>query len=126
MKTFIGAMLTFFLIILGVHFYTQKTNETCNTLAHITDSMTEAVVREDWSALQNEFSVFNSEWKSNHLWFSCFIYHKDIDFVEETLKEIEIYIRYRDAERVAAKTNVLSVFLRQLPENDRLTIENIL
>ena len=126
MKTFIGAMLTFFLIILGVQFYIHKTNDACETLATLTDKMTEAAVRKDWNAFGDEFLVFDSQWKSTSRWFSCFIYHKDIDFVEEALKELEIYMRYQDAERAATKTNVLSVFLRKLPENERLTIENIL
>ncbi len=125
MKTFIGAVLSFFLIVLGVQFYTHKVNHACDSLSATANQIKQSALEENWSGCKKGLDTFRVSWDSTHSWFSFFLYHKDINSVDETLKELEIYITCQSRERTAVTANVLSEFIRQLPDAERLTLENI-
>lgn len=126
MKSFISAAVAFVVIMLGIQIYTSALSRCTDTLEHYTEEIIVAVDRPDWQACRNNFREFLTHWNKAKKWFSIFIHHEEMDLINQALYEIEMYLRYEKQAETAAKANVLKILLEHIPENERLTLENLL
>ena len=126
MKSFVGAMIAFVIIIAGVQVYSVMLNRSVDAMEECVEQILTAADREDWQSCRNQLDCFLNHWETAKKWFAVFIHHEEMDFINEALYEIEMYIRYEKQAETAAKANVLKILLEHIPENERLTPENIL
>ncbi len=66
------------------------------------------------------------EWKKAEKNFKAFIEHYDTDEIYRVLHEIKGYVEFSDKENALVKIGVLHILLSKIPENEKLTLENIL
>ena len=126
MKSFVGAMIAFVIIVAGVQVYSVMLNRSVDAMEECVEQILTAADREDWQSCRNQLDCFLNHWETDKKWFAVFIHHEEMDFINEALYEIEMYIRYEKQAETAAKANVLKILLEHIPENERLTPENIL
>lgn len=126
MKTFAGAMAAFLIIIAGIQIYSAVLNRTVDTMEGCVEEIMSAADKEDWQGCRDGLEHFLNHWDGAKKWFAVFIHHDEMDFINEALYEIEMYIRYEKQAETAAKANVLKILLEHIPENERLSFENIL
>ncbi len=126
MKTFIGAMAALLVIIIGIQIYIDVLDDTVSTMEESIEEIISAAGENDWENCQKALEHFQLHWKDAKKWFAVFIHHDEMDLIHEALYEIEIYIQYQDRVQTCAKANVLKILLEHIPENERLTLENVL
>lgn len=126
MKSFIGAVVAFVVVMFGIQIYTSALSRCTDTLEYYTEEIIVSADRLDWQACQNNFQEFLNHWNKAKKWFSVFIHHEEMDLINQALYEIEMYLRYEKQAETAAKANVLKILLEHIPENERLTLENLL
>lgn len=126
MKSFAGAIVAFVIIIAGIEVYSIVLNRCVGTMEDCVEQILLATDQQDWHGCRTHLNRFFKYWETARKWFAIFIHHEEMDFINEALYEIEMYIRYEKQAETAAKANVLKILLEHIPENEKLTLENIL
>ncbi len=126
MKSFAGAVAAFFIIMIGIQLYTSILGRCVDNMESYIENIIIAADHKDWQSCRTNLNGFLEHWDGAKKWFAVFIHHEEMDFINQALYEIEMYIRYEKQAETAAKANVLKILLEHIPENERLTLENLL
>jgi hypothetical protein len=92
------------------------------------DSLTELtdVIRdEDWETAKKDIALHTDKWyEAKKLWV-FFINQKDIDNIDSSIRQLNIYIENKEKVLAQAELEHLIVLFYIIDENECLTIENI-
>lgn len=125
MKTFLGAMVTFILIVTGIWFYSYALSDSIGKMEDYTDQIVKTAENEEWNECQNIFIKFKEHWTKKGKWLTGFIHHNDIHYVDEGIAELQVYIDFEDTELTVAKTATIKVRLKQISSGEDLSLENL-
>ncbi|MBE7047895.1 MAG: DUF4363 family protein [Ruminococcaceae bacterium] len=126
MRTFIGAMVILFVIIIGAGIYMHWLNSTVQHLDANLDALITSVETSDWHSTYTGINQFLSNWDHIYPKLELFIHHNEIDKINTLLYEIKGYAHVKKREEFLVKAGVLQVLIRQLPIGEQITGENIL
>ncbi len=85
----------------------------------------EAVKIENWSEAEEILKVLENKWVENKTYWAILINHNEVDNIEQSIERIKQYVRLNDPLEASAETAGLRRYFLHIPENERLTIENI-
>ena len=71
-------------------------------------------------------AVNTKKWNKTEKKCKVFIDHKELDEITKTMQEAKQYIIFQDAENAMLKISLLHILLEQIPQNESITLENIL
>ncbi|MBR5157519.1 MAG: DUF4363 family protein [Clostridia bacterium] len=126
MKIFAGAMVALLIIIVGTNIYSDRMNNTLDSMKKYIDEIIDFADKEEWQNCSQTFYEFNKQWHKDEKWFSAFIHGDKISLINEVLNELETFIGYENTEQTVAKSKVLKNHLKSISENEQLSAENIL
>ncbi len=126
MKVFISAILILVVMFAGSGFYVYNLDHKIEYLDEQIGYLETAVHDEDWEKSHNVQEKLMREWTKAEKQFKTFIEHYDTDEIYRVLHEIKGYVAFHDKEKALVKIGVLHILLNRIPENERLTLANIL
>lgn len=80
----------------------------------------------NWSNAEQAISVFHEDWRKIKKTWAVLIDHMEIDNIDAALSRLEKYIEAREFSLSMAEISLLKQYIRHLPENESLKMENIL
>jgi len=125
MKTLIGALVTFSLLLAGAAIYTVTLDKTVDVLQNELTKLETKISVEDWHNCGKDADSFNAHWKKSEKWFELFVDHKQTDIVNRYWQETLGNIKCKNQSESIVCVGVLKELLRSISQNERLTPENI-
>lgn len=122
-------ILTFvlFILLVGFGFYTVVyLSETSSEMVNLLDKIDRAVDKGNWTAAEEYLKALEESWNKNKAYWSILINHDEIDNIELSINHIREYIGVKNTPESRAEIAGLRLFLEHIPENERLSLENIL
>ena len=126
MKSFICAVIIFISIFIGAGVYTHALSEEVKQMENRLSAVVSCVEKEDWDDCNKKTKDLVDEWHKTQKWLKAIVNHKEIDLILETLYEMKGYIDVKNREEALVKAEVLKVLLKHIPENEALSVMNIL
>ena len=100
-------------------------NKSSVIMDDVLSRLEKAVKMENWSEAEEILKVLENKWVKNKTYWSILINHNEVDNIEQSIERIKQYIRLQDLLEASAETAGLRRYFLHIPENERLTIENI-
>jgi hypothetical protein len=85
----------------------------------------ENIKRENWEKAEENLWIFEEKWKGNKLIWALLIDHSEIDNIELSIVHIKSYITSRDLTEAKKEIAGLYLYLRHIPETEKLNLKNI-
>ena len=87
--------------------------------------LTDVVRNEDWVTAKKDIDEYTDKWyEAKKLWV-FFINQKDLDNIDSSIRQLNIYIENKEKILAQAELEHLIVLFYVIDENECLTIENI-
>ncbi|MDI3534174.1 MAG: hypothetical protein PWQ82_539 [Thermosediminibacterales bacterium] len=116
-----------FCVFLSLGFYTVSfLDKTSSSMADILNKIEKAVVQENWPDANKSLSVLEKQWRQNQPYWSILINHHEIDNIELSITHIKEYIKSKNTSEARAEIAGMKLFLKHIPENEKLSLENVL
>ena len=126
MKSFIIAMIIFVLIIAGSGYYTYALSKSIDNIEAKLSDVENNISEEKWEECKAKTEALMQDWEETQKWLKAIVNHKEIDLIIQTLYEMKGYIQAENKEEALVKAGVLKMFFRHIPENESLSLINIL
>jgi len=126
MKGFICAMIILVFMFTGAFIYVHSIDVMISNLEEQIKNIEIHVKNEDWSECQTEIEKALDNWNHMQIVFKAFLDHQELDDIHLILSEIQGYADFSDKENILVKLDALKVLIHHIPENEKLTLENIL
>ncbi len=126
MKSFICAIVIFVSTFIGIGYYTHIVSEEVQNMENHLLDVISCLEQEDWEICNKKTETLMQEWDKTQKRLKAVINHKEIDMILQTLYEMKGYIDVQNKEEALIKADVLQVFLEHIPENEALSLMNIL
>ena len=83
------------------------------------------VRKEDWEGVKRDIEAYTDTWyQTKELW-TFFINQKDLDNIDSSIRQLNVYIENQDKILAQAELEHLIVLFYIIDENESLTLENI-
>lgn len=92
-----------------------------NSLTELTD----IVRNEDWETVKRDIAVYTDKWYETKKLWTFFINQKDLDNIDSSIRQLNIYIENKEKVLAQAELEHLIVLFYIIDENECLTLENI-
>lgn len=87
--------------------------------------LTDMVRKEDWEGVKRDMDAYTDTWyQTKELW-TFFINQKDLDNIDSSIRQLNVYIENQDKILAQAELEHLIVLFYIIDENESLTLENI-
>ncbi|MBR7164103.1 MAG: DUF4363 family protein [Clostridia bacterium] len=126
MKSFIGAMVIFAFIFAGTGYYSKVLSAEINHLEQRLSEVTDCLQHDDWEGCKEKTDALMHDWNKAQKWLKSIVNHKEIDLILQTLYEMKGYVDVENKDEALIKAGVLKMFFQHIPENEALSIMNIL
>lgn len=100
----------------------KTTDELIQDLAHIEEFIT----AENWHKAEKYMDLFEKSWEENKFIWSVLIDHREIDNIQISIVHIKSFIKTKNLSQVKAEIAGLNLYLKHIPEIEKLNLENIL
>lgn len=87
--------------------------------------LTDIVRNEDWETVKNNMSLYTDKWYETKKLWTFFINQKDLDNIDSSIRQLNVYIEHEDKILAQAELEHLIVLFYIIDENECLTLENI-
>src|SRR5690554_6941931 len=104
------------------HALTSTAEEFSNEI----DNVVLATEQHQWDDASKKTRELRKEWNKQAAWWPIILDHQEIDNIEFTLVKIEEYIKNNNIELSLAHLAELKLMIKNIPENEAVTIKNIL
>lgn len=95
-------------------------------LTRYIDKSEQAVAVRDWPAATREISLMTGRWEKTKSVWTIFVNHEEMDKIDMTAARVRQVLKARDPAESRAGLAELKMFIRHIPENEALTLHNIL
>ncbi|MBR5236212.1 MAG: DUF4363 family protein [Clostridia bacterium] len=126
MKAFIVAMLILSVMVGGSYFYAQWLETKVYELFDMAKVMDAYIFADDWSSCREMLGFFNQKWTTAYPKLSYFMYHNDLDIINQAIYELNRCIEMKNKDIFLLKNKKLQELLLRLPSGEQLSIKNIL
>lgn len=126
MKGFICAIIILALLFTGAFMYVRTLDKLVNSLEEHIKKIESEAKKEDWQQCKNEIEEATKHWNEIQIKLKAFIEHRDIDEIHRIMSEIKGYAEFTDKENLLVSLEILKTLVHHIPENEKLTLENIL
>ncbi|NLY88702.1 MAG: DUF4363 family protein [Firmicutes bacterium] len=126
MKVFIGIVIFFFLL-LGMGFYMETViGRQSEDLLQALDRLELEVLKNDFAALEEQIKKLNQLWTATRKVWVLLIDHRELDEFELSLARAKSYLD--NQVYIFALTEIVQMkqIINQIPDKQRLSLENIL
>ncbi len=119
-------VLSLTLLMLIVSFYTiNYLEKTADDMADALIKIEKAVREQAWMDADSYVKDLRKTWEHNRSYWAVLIDHEEVDNIELSLTHVTSYIKAADAREALAEISGLLLFLKHIPQSERLTLENI-
>jgi len=119
-------VLILFILLTGYGVYNvYYLTKTSTVMDEILKELENVVIKEDWDMAEDQLNKFIKKWGENKTYWSVLINHSEIDNIEQSIERLKRYIKLQDSLEASAETAGLKYYVLHIPENGRLSIENI-
>ena len=126
MKTFVVAIIILIIMVTGSYIYVCWLDSTVVKLNESLQAMDAYVFAKDWTSCGMTMEEVNNQWKKAFPMLSYFMYHFDLDTINQTINEINRCIEIQNGDMFLIRNKKLQELLKQLTAAEELCIENIL
>lgn len=81
---------------------------------------------DDWENCNKKTEIMMQEWDKTQKWLKAIVNHNEIDLILQTISEMKGCIDVKNKNDALAKAEVLKVLFEHIPENEALSVMNIL
>ena len=93
-------------------------------MLNVLDEIDRAINDRHWESALNQANVLKEQWQKTILW-TILLDHSVIDNIQLSIAHIKAFIISQDYAQVKAEIAGLYLFLKDIPENEKLTIRNV-
>lgn len=126
MKNFVCAVIIFSSIFVGAGYYTHALSEEVQELEKHLSDVVSYLEQDDWNTCNKETGKMMQKWDKTQKWLKAFVNHSEIDLIMQTIYEMKGSIDVKNKNDALVKAEVLMVLLEHIPENEALSVINIL
>lgn len=98
------------------------------TAQHLTDKLSqvdEQLRLERWEAAIAEMEQLKQEWLETRQWWSVLLKHQEMDELEISLKQSEVYINAKNLTLSTAELSALRLLIDHISDTEILSFQNI-
>jgi len=85
-----------------------------------------AIKQKEWHKAQGEWEQFRRNWEKAKFMWSILIDHREIDNIEVSIAHIGSYLSTQNLSEISAEIKGLYLFLKHIPETEKISLENFL
>ncbi len=126
MKSFICAIIIFVSIFIGAGYYTHVLAEEVENIENHLADVVSCLEQDDWKNCDQKTKKMMQEWDKTQKWLKAVVNHSEIDLIMQAIYEMKGFIDVKNRNDALVKAEVLKVLLEHIPENEALSIMNIL
>lgn len=126
MKTFVGAMIAFLILISGIVVYGVYMEKNKQEFLYLLEETEKNVYKEDAESSQKYLSEIEKRWKDTKNLLMAFCDHQDLVAIEEHLKSIKSALIYSDFKEAHSEIVIFRIFLMYAFEGTTPSLTNIL
>ncbi|MDD4146067.1 MAG: DUF4363 family protein [Clostridia bacterium] len=120
------ALLVLLLFLLGLGWGMIKILEkSAATLLQSTKKVESLVHNYNWSEAEKAFRQTEKEWARTRQYWPLLIHHQEMDRIEECMGKIKSYLHHEDSSNTLAEIYVLTSYIKHIPENKTLNLQNV-
>jgi hypothetical protein len=120
------ALLTLLLFLLSLGWGMIKILEkSADTLLQSTKKVESLVNNQSWEEAKKAFQQTKIEWTQIRQYWPLLIHHQEMDRIEECIAKIKSYLQHEDSNNALAEIYVLLSYIKHIPENKTLNLQNI-
>jgi len=103
--------------------YLEKSSEELITQLVVVEK---AIKQKEWHKAQGELEQFRRNWEKAKFMWSILIDHREIDNIEVSIAHIGSYLSTQNLSEISAEIKGLYLFLKHIPETEKISLENFL
>jgi hypothetical protein len=112
--------------IIGVAVYSFKTLEQSAKLLDDHIVRVENFTRSgDWQKADQEFTKIEASWSGIEKKWAMLVDHIELDHIDNTLSKVSRYVETRDTPSALAEAAALRMYIKHIPEKEKLSWENL-
>ncbi|NLZ44144.1 MAG: DUF4363 family protein [Clostridia bacterium] len=126
MRVFAGIVI-FFLFFLGLGYYMETViSRQSGDLQQALDQLESAVLKSDFAALEEEVKQVNKLWTATRKVWVLLIDHRELDEFELSLARAKAYLENQVYIFALAEIVQMKQIINQIPDKQKLSLENVL
>lgn len=125
MKDWLIPILLLAVVIVGGMFTINYLQKTSTEIIRSLDNVENAVMEENWHKARLGVNNLKKKWQANKPFWELLVEHTEIDNIDVSLVHINSYLMVEKKGEVLAEISGLRLFLKHIPENELLNLENI-
>lgn len=125
MRVVIMTLITTIVILVFSIYSVYTLDSTATEMLKVLDEIDKAVNEKDWELALNQSLVLREQWRENQFLWTILLDHSVIDNIQLSIAHIKAFITSQDLPQVKAEIAGLYLFLKDIPENEKLTIQNV-
>ena len=126
MRGVIAALIVTAAIVGGSCVYTNKMNKISEGLTETNNSIAEKVRNEDYAAAMESIESLRRAVDENRTFLTATCNHTRVDEIEKGVSELMGFVSEGEKSEAYARCSSLGVLIRNLPRDNRISLENIL
>ena len=126
MKGFICAIIILAFMFTGAFIYVHNLDQLVNNIEEHLEKIEDNAKNENWEQCQREIEQTFEHWNETQIRLKAFIEHREIDEIHQLMSEMKGYADFSDKENLLVKLGIIKTLIGHIPENEKLTLENIL
>ena len=113
-------------LIIGFAIYSVYALEkTASEMIGVLEKIDQAVQEQNWSEAHIKIKLLEEKWRDNQFLWTLLLEHAEIDNIQLSIVHIKSFILTQDYSQARAEVAGLYVYLRHIPENEKLTLKNV-
>ncbi|MBC2723333.1 DUF4363 family protein [Desulfosporosinus sp.] len=120
-------IITIVLLLLGGSFTSYRyIQTTTHTTGIRLESVEQFVSLQNWEGAKKELSAVRESWDNNNTWWSILLDHQEIDRINLSMSRLEKLLNRQDVTLSLGEVSTLKVLFKNIYDNEKFVLENIL
>ena len=120
-------LLAIFFAVIALGFWTNhKLGASTGELIKKIDGLSEDVKNNEWPAAVKKTEGLERAWKGQASWWPMVLDHQEMDNIEFSLAKVKEYVNSNNTDLTRGQLSELREMLRHIPDNEAVTLKNIL
>ena len=126
MKSLVTAVIIAAAVVGGSWIYTAKIDSIAKEMALMNEEITNAAEQADFDTAQKTASDLNEYIKKNHTAVAAFMDHAELEKIEMNLTRLICYLNEKNISNSILYSKLLEKLIDHLPENYKVSVQNVL
>jgi len=113
------------LIITGVYGLFFYTAQLCQDIDDLLIQLNDHVKEEDWEAATTKTEKLKEQWDHADFFWSTFVDHKEIDFVDESVARIALLVKIKKRDELLVEIGLARRFIYRIKENETPDLQSV-